>query len=76
MIVIVAFDLTTGTWFDSAPHLRRAPLYFAAMAIALPVVNGAGKLGIPRWSFTASNAAVAFGCVIAGAYFFCAFRVA
>jgi hypothetical protein len=33
------------------------------------VVIGAGKLGIPRWSFAAFAAAVAIGCVIVGAYF-------
>jgi pimeloyl-ACP methyl ester carboxylesterase len=69
VIVIGALAVTTTTWFDAAPHLRRAALQIVAIAIALLVVMGAGRLRIPRWSFPALAAAVAIGCVIVGAYF-------
>jgi pimeloyl-ACP methyl ester carboxylesterase len=67
--VIGGLAFTTSTWLDAAPHLRRAPLQITAVALALLVLLGAGKLRIPRWSFPALAAALAIGSVIAGAYF-------
>ena len=68
VIVIGAFALTTSTWFGVAPHLWRVPRQIVAGAITLLVVTGAGRLGIPRWSFLALAAAVAVGCAIEGAH--------
>ena len=68
VIVIGAFALTTSTWFGVAPHLWRVPRQIAAGAITLLVVMGAGRLGVPRWSFLALAAAVAVGCAIEGAH--------
>jgi pimeloyl-ACP methyl ester carboxylesterase len=67
LIFILAFVLTTSTWLDVYPHLRRLPLEIAAAAIALLVLMGAGWLRIPRWSFLALAAVVGLGCLIAGA---------
>jgi pimeloyl-ACP methyl ester carboxylesterase len=67
VIIIGAFALTTSTWAGAAPHLWRAHQQIAAVAISLLVVMGAGRLGIPRWSFLALAAAVWIGCLIGGA---------
>ena len=69
IIVIAALAFTTSTWFDATPHLRRAPLQIAALAIALLAVMGAGRLRVPRWSFPAVAVAGAVDYVIVGAYF-------
>ncbi|MGP8198044.1 MAG: alpha/beta hydrolase [Limisphaerales bacterium] len=68
VIVIGAFALTTSTWFGVAPHLWRVPRQIVAGAITLLVLMGAGRLGIPRWSFLALAIAVAAGCAIKGAH--------
>jgi hypothetical protein len=73
VIAIVAVAFTTGTWFGAAPALPRAPAQIAAMAIALLVVIGAGKLRVPRWSFAALAAALALGCAVMGVYFLALF---
>ena len=67
IMVIVAFALTASPWLGAAPHLRRADLLIGALAIALLVVMGAGRLRIPRWSLPALAVAVAIVCVILGA---------
>jgi pimeloyl-ACP methyl ester carboxylesterase len=66
VLVIVAIVLTTGTWFGAAPHLSRVGLLIAVVVIAVLVMMGAGRLGIPRWSFPALAVAVVTGLVIAG----------
>ena len=68
IMVIVAFALTASPWLGAAPHLRRADLLIGALAIALLVVMGAGRLRIPRWSLPALAVAVAIVCVILGAH--------
>jgi hypothetical protein len=68
VIIIGVFALTTSTWFGVAPHLWRVPRQIVAGAVTLLVVMGAGRLGIPRWSFLALAVAVAIGCAIKGAH--------
>jgi hypothetical protein len=68
VILIGACALSANTWLGSAPHLRRAPRLIAAVAIALLVIMGAGRLHVPRWSFSALAVAVAIGCVIMGTH--------
>jgi hypothetical protein len=45
------------------------PLQLAAVAISFLVASGAGKLGVPRWSFAPLGAVFVIGLVIVGAYF-------
>ena len=48
VILIVACARTGNTWLGAAPHLRRAHLLIAAVAIALLVVIGAGRSPMKR----------------------------
>jgi pimeloyl-ACP methyl ester carboxylesterase len=68
-IFIVAFVLSKSLSLDTMPHLQRVPLQIAAIAIALLVLKGAGRLHIPRWSFLALAVAVWVGHAITGADF-------
>ena len=51
---VVAFILTVGsTWIDAMPHVRFFPKQGATMVITLLLAMLAGRLRIPRWSFSA-----------------------
>lgn len=66
VVAIGAIALTAGTWLGAAPHVPRAGLQIVAIALAILVILGASRLGVPRWSFPVLAAAVAAGLLIAG----------
>ncbi len=42
-----------GTWTDATPHVRFVPKQGAATAVTLLLAMAAGRLRIPRWTFSA-----------------------
>ena len=66
VLVIATLALTTSPWFGAVPRLGRSPLLTMALAVALLLVLGAGKLGLPRWIFLVPAVLSWFGCAISG----------
>jgi pimeloyl-ACP methyl ester carboxylesterase len=67
MIAVLA--LTTNTWVQMVPNLRRVPFQLAAIGLTWLILSVAGKLRIPRWSFGALGAGVATLYLLRGSYF-------
>jgi len=61
--------LTTNTWVQMVPNLRRVPFQLAAIGLTWLILSVAGKLRIPRWSFGALGAGVATLYLLRGSYF-------